>query len=193
MIVDPRRTPVGVVTMLLLVTAASTGSYQYCVVAFAPPLTTRLQGRRVGAGATGGAATTATATTGLYAFPSDSVEPMTAAAQAQLQNEHFASSQTTSSVSQDSFATTIAPPAMARPATESKGNEHTLARVEQQRTEQIELQQQQQQEEEQVPVWERVKPIDIQGGSQRTWSFAQHSNMVEVHVRNPYGNVREND
>jgi hypothetical protein len=195
MIVDQRKTPVGVVLMLLFVAAASTGSCHYCV-AFTPPLMMTREGRRVGAGATGGAAAaatttaaaTATATARLHAFPSESVDPMTAAAQVHLQNDHFASSQTTSSVSPDSSsATSIAPPIMARPATESKGNEHKLARVEQQQ------QQEEEQEEEQVPVWERLKPVDIQGGSQRTWSFAQASNMVEVHVRNPYGNVRERD
>jgi len=191
MMVETRRTRgslwalwVVVVALAFLTTGSDPPPYSGAVAAFTPSLwRTRTEGRHAHGVGVGTAPTF-----WLHAFPSDqqAPQPLTAAAKAQLQNDHFASSQTTSSVSQDSSSsTTLAPPVMARPATESKGNDHKLARVEQK-------QQPQEEEEEEaaarVPVWDRVKPVDIQGGSQRTWSFAQHSNMVEVHVRNPYGN-----
>ena len=142
MIAEKRRTRGSRWALLFLevALAISTGSDPqpyYVAVAFTPSrlrTRTRTEGQHAH-DLDGGTALTFR----LHAFPSDQAQPRTAAAKAQLQNDHFASSQTTSSVSQDSSSsTTLAPPVMARPATESNGNDHKLARVEQQQPQQIE-------------------------------------------------------
>mmetsp|Transcript_24494 Transcript_24494/g.28357 ORF Transcript_24494/g.28357 Transcript_24494/m.28357 type:complete len:367 (+) Transcript_24494:149-1249(+) len=184
MIVNKRGKRCVLLLLLVHVVASSTFSDHYCD-AFMPCL--RREGRWVPGADCHSSGCAATAL--LHAFPSDKMEPTTTASKTALQNEHFASSQTTSSLSQDS-RTTIAPPVLARPSTEAKGDDLKLARIEQKQQQQIEQVHQHEEQETHTPVsvWDRFKPVDIQGGSQQTWSFAQHSNMVEVHIRSPYGN-----
>ena len=110
----------------------------------------------------------------LRAFPSDYDSPEQVA---QLQNDHFVVSKTTSTFSEPSTVATtpIAPPLMARPSTQTKTNEHAMTRVGAAAPPQTTL----------PSIWEREKPIIIQGGSQRTWSFVsgRHNNMIQVHTR----------
>ena len=105
-----------------------------------------------------------------------------------LQNEHFSvsSDSSASTLSQDT-TTNIAPPPMARPTENNKiamidrntntgeGQAPPTAAVEEER----------QQVQPQQSVWERNKPADVQGGSLRTWSFAdQHKiDMIQVHMK----------
>ena len=101
-----------------------------------------------------------------------------------LQNEHFAVSSSTSSLSQDT--TQLAPPPMARPAENNRlamvDNNNAEAQTQAPPPTAVE------EEEPYVPqqsVWERNKPADVQGGSLRTWSFAdQHKiDMIQVHMK----------
>jgi len=118
----------------------------------------------------------------LRAFASDRGESAS-------ENAHFSISSdpgSASTLSQESTTTPIAPPPMARPAENNK-----LAMVDKTANgvpaaappgavegegEPVERQQ---------SVWERSKAADVQGGSLRTWSFAdQHKiDMIQVHMK----------
>ena len=152
-------------------------------------------------GERGIASSSSSSSSSLRVFPSDTT---VTAATAALQNEHFAVSKTTSSLSQDNTntvttraTTTIAPPLMARPSTETKTNADKLAVINNAppvAVPKIETERQQQvQQQQSLPsVWERNKPAEIHGGSQKTWSFVQHSNMVQVHMKSEGNPINAN-
>jgi hypothetical protein len=105
------------------------------------------------------------------------------------QNDHFAVSSDPSSAStltQESTTTPIAPPPMARPAEDNK-----LAMVDKTASgvpaaaPPAAVEDEGQPVERKQSVWERNKAADVQGGSLRTWSFAdQHKiDMIQVHMK----------
>jgi len=105
------------------------------------------------------------------------------------QHEHFAISSDPSSaptLSQESTTTPIAPPPMARPAENNK-----IAMVDKNTNgaraaaPPADVEGESQPVERKQSVWERNKAADVQGGSLRTWSFAdQHKiDMVQVHMK----------
>ena len=118
----------------------------------------------------------------LNAFASDRGETIT-------QYEHFAISSDPSSpsnVSQESRTTPLAPPPMARPTEDNK-----LAMVDKNMDSSrasappAAVEGEGQPLERKQSVWERNKAADVQGGSLRTWSFAnQHKiDMIQVHMK----------
>lgn len=105
-----------------------------------------------------------------------------------VENEDFAfSSSTTSNISQDMNNVPLSSPPMARP------NENTkLAVVDKMKVQEtpppttaITDDNEVKEEPEQKSVWLRQKPIDVQGGSLRTWSFAHQYkiDMIQVHMK----------
>jgi len=105
-----------------------------------------------------------------------------------VENEDFAfSSSTTSNISQDMNNVPLSSPPMARP------NENTkLAVVDKMKVQEtpppttaITDDNEVKEEPEQESVWLRQKPIDVQGGSLRTWSFAHQYkiDMIQVHMK----------
>lgn len=118
----------------------------------------------------------------LKAFASDKGETTT-------QYEHFAISSDPSSpstLSQESTTTPLAPPPMARPTQDNK-----LAMVDKNTNGSrasappASPHDNGQPVERKQSVWERNKAADVQGGSLRTWSFAnQHKiDMIQVHMK----------
>mmetsp|Transcript_12664 Transcript_12664/g.29935 ORF Transcript_12664/g.29935 Transcript_12664/m.29935 type:complete len:567 (+) Transcript_12664:250-1950(+) len=118
----------------------------------------------------------------LRAFASDRGETIT-------QYEHFAISSDPSSpstLSQESTTTPLAPPPIARPTQNSK-----LAMVDkstndsQAYAQSAPVQGEGQPLDRKQSIWERTKAAEVQGGSLRTWSFAnQHKiDMIQVHMR----------
>ena len=105
------------------------------------------------------------------------------------QNAHFSISSdpgSASTLTQESTTTPIAPPPMARPAENNK-----LAMVDKTANGVPAAappgagQGEGQPVERQQSVWERNKAAEVQGGSLRTWSFAdQHKiDMIQVHMK----------
>ena len=118
----------------------------------------------------------------LKAFASDRGETVT-------QYKHFdisSDSSSPSTFSQESTTVPLAPPPMARPIQDNK-----LAMVDkntngsQASAQSPPVQGEGQPPERKQSVWERNKAAEVQGGSLRTWSFAnQHKiDMIQVHMK----------
>ncbi|OEU23439.1 hypothetical protein FRACYDRAFT_179313, partial [Fragilariopsis cylindrus CCMP1102] len=72
---------------------------------------------------------------------------------------------------------------MARPSTETKTNANKLATVNIAAPPVTEIEIETELQQSLPSVWERNKHSEIHGGSQKTWSFVQNSNMVQVHMK----------